>query len=311
MAKDLLLGIALAAGRGLSVFCLSVFFTIAALTMDGDALSTPGNDSWPMAFAVVRSAAPGCEPTCPEWISAEGTIAAATPALLKSLLKTLGGRKLPIVIWSPGGDVDAAIALGRMIRQRKLETAVGKTRFVGCQPTDKDCSANDGKGAHLLGTAYADGAFCNSACPLMLAGGVRRVVGEWAFLGVHQITTVFAKTQFTYRTKYRVVNGKRRTVEKKVVGRKSLGSYTTYEMNKATQRKLTAYLKEMGIDQSVVDVMKSTPASDIRQIALYDLLKSKLVTSLDSVDLLTAGKICTTVPAAANCRVFTVSDIKQ
>ena len=108
-----------------------------------------------------------------------------------------------------------------------------------------------------------------------------------------------------------MVNGKRRIVEKKVVGRKSLGSYTTYEMNKAVERKLTAYFKEMGIDQSVVDVMKSTPASDIRQIALYDLLKSKLVTSLDSVDLLTAGKICTTVPAAANCRVFTVSDIKQ
>ena len=46
-------------------------------------------------------------------------------------------------------------------------------------------------------------------------------------------------------------------------------------MNKATERKLTAYLKEMGIDQSIVDVMKSTPASDIRQIALFDLLKTR------------------------------------
>ena len=176
---------------------------------------------------------------------------------------------------------------------------------------EKDCSANDGKGAHLLGTAYANGAFCNSACPLMFAGGVRRVVGQWAFLGVHQITTVFAKTQLTYRTKYRVVNGKRRTVETKIVGRKNIGSFTTYEMNEAMERKLTAYLKEMGIDQSIVDVMKSTPATDIRQIALLDLLQSKLVTNLDAVDVLTAGKICATVPAAANCRVFTMSDLKR
>ncbi|TGT50271.1 hypothetical protein EN809_040095, partial [Mesorhizobium sp. M2E.F.Ca.ET.166.01.1.1] len=30
----------------------------------------------PMRFAVVRSSAPGCEPNCPEWIAAEGTIEA-------------------------------------------------------------------------------------------------------------------------------------------------------------------------------------------------------------------------------------------
>ena len=84
-----------------------------------------------MAFVVVRSGEPGCEPTCPEWISAEGGIAANTPAQLKKLLKTLGGRKLPIVVSSPGGDVDAALALGRMIRQYKLDVAVGKTRFAG------------------------------------------------------------------------------------------------------------------------------------------------------------------------------------
>jgi hypothetical protein len=268
-------------------------------------------DTPPMRFVVVRSSEPGCEPVCAEWISAEGTILAKTPSELKRLLKTLGGRKLPIVLFSPGGDVDAALALGRLIRQNKLDTAVGATRFLGCQPTQKDCTANDGKGAHLLGSAYANGAFCNSACPLVLAGGIHRQVGQWAFLGVHQITTTFTKTQLTYRTKYRVVNGKKRTLEKKIVGRKNVGNYTTYEMNKAVERKLVAYLKEMGVDPSLVEVMKSTPATDIRQIALFDLLKSKLVTSLDAVDVLASSKICTTIPAAANCRLFTVADLKE
>ena len=311
LAKDYLSEVIPAGWRGLIVFWLSVFFMIATFTISGDALSTPFDESPPMRFVVVRSNEPGCEPVCAEWISAEGTIRAKTPGELKSLLKTLGGRKLPVVLFSPGGDVDAALALGRLIRQNKLDTAVGKTRFTGCQPEQKDCTANDGKGAHFIGTAYANGAFCNSACPLILAGGVHRQVGQWAFLGVHQITTTFTKTQLTYRTKYRVVNGKRRTLEKKIVGRKNVGNYKIYEMNKAMERKLVAYLKEMGVDPSVVEVMKSTPATDIRRIALFDLLKSQLVTSLDAVDVLANGKICTTVPAAANCRVFTMSDLKR
>ncbi|TIV22294.1 MAG: hypothetical protein E5V90_34440, partial [Mesorhizobium sp.] len=40
-----------------------------------------------MRFVVVRSSATGCEPNCPEWISAEGTIEAGTPALFRRLLK--------------------------------------------------------------------------------------------------------------------------------------------------------------------------------------------------------------------------------
>ena len=232
-------------------------------------------------------------------------------AELKSLLKTLGGRKLPIVLFSPGGDVDAALALGRLIRQNKLDTAVGVTEFQGCQPDEKDCHANDGRGAHLLGSAYASGAMCNSACPLVLAGGVHRLVGGAAFLGVHQITTTFTKTQLTYRTKYRVVNGKKRITEKKIVGRKNVGNYTTYEMNKTVERKLAAYLKEMGIDQSIIEIMKTTPASEIRRIALLDLIKSKLVTRPDAVHVLTSNADLQTVPAAANCRLFTVADLKQ
>ncbi|RUW99710.1 hypothetical protein EOA27_35240, partial [Mesorhizobium sp. M2A.F.Ca.ET.037.01.1.1] len=87
-----------------------------------------------MRFVVVRSSATGCEPNCPEWISAEGTIEAGTPALFRRLLKTLDGRQLPIVVNSPGGNVDAALQLGRMIRKNKLDIAVGITEFSGCSP---------------------------------------------------------------------------------------------------------------------------------------------------------------------------------
>ena len=165
------------------------------------------DDASEMRFVVVRSSAPGCEPNCPEWISAEGAIAAGTPALLKRTLKTLGRRKLPIIVNSPGGNVDAALQLGRIIRKNKLDIAIGKTEFSDCWPGMTDCRANDGKGAAYFGTATDGGAMCNSACPLMFAGGVRRVVGSWAYLGVHQITTTYFPTKRQYRTTYRVSCG--------------------------------------------------------------------------------------------------------
>ncbi|MDX8529224.1 hypothetical protein RFM68_32815 [Mesorhizobium sp. MSK_1335] len=255
-----------------------------------------------MRFVVVRSSAPGCEPNCPEWISAEGTIDAGTPVLLKRLLKTLGGRQLPIVVSSPGGNVDAALQLGRMVRKNKLDIAVGITEFSGCSPGMKNCRDNDGKGQPYSGVAYDSGAMCNSACPLMFAGGIRRVVGEWAYLGVHQITTTYRREKLLYRTTYRVVNGRKKIISTKIVSRKNAGSYKTYEMSKAVEKRLSAYLNEMGVEQGVLGVMKATPASDIRQIEPEDMLEMKLVTSLDSLDLLTERTICQRQPAPANCR---------
>ncbi|WP_292402361.1 hypothetical protein [Mesorhizobium sp.] len=286
----------------LGLICLA-----SLLVMEHAAFAANTKESTPdfgptMRFVVVRSSAPGCEPTCPEWISAEGSIVAGTPALFKRTLKALGGRKLPVVVDSPGGNVEAALALGRLLRKNKLDIAVGKTRFTGCQPDAKDCKENDGKGARYFGNAFAEGAICNSACPLMFAGGIRRVVGQWAFLGVHQITTTYIKTKLQYRTTYRVVGGKKKILSKKIVGRKNAGSYKTYEMSKSVEKRLAAYLNEMGVGQAVLETMKNTPASTIQQLAPYEMLQAKLVTSLDAVDLLTATILCKADPVAANCR---------
>lgn len=260
------------------------------------------NDMSEMRFVVVRSNAPGCEPNCPEWISAEGTIEAGTPAQLKRMLKALGRRQLPIIVNSPGGNVEAALQLGRMIRKARLDVAVGVTDFSGCWPGMKDCRANDGKVAPYFGAAFDGGAMCNSACPLMFAGGVRRVVGNSAFLGVHQITTTYRREQVYYRTTYRIVNGRKKILGTKVVSRKNAGSYKTYEMSKSTEKRLSAYLKEMGIGAGVLQTMKATPASDIHRIDLDDMLAMNLVTSKSTLAVLTSASLCNPVQPAPNCR---------
>ncbi|TIT42835.1 MAG: hypothetical protein E5W75_26760, partial [Mesorhizobium sp.] len=150
--------------------------------------------------------------------------------------------------------------------------------------------------------AYDDGAMCNSACPLMFSGGVRRVVGDYGYLGVHQITTTFHRERLLYRTTYRIVNGKKKIISTKVVSRKNAGSYKTYEMSGTVEKTLSVYLREMGIGDGVLEIMKATPASEIRQIPLDAMLTMKLVTSRDAVDLLTTASLCRLNRPATNCR---------
>ena len=286
----------------LALICLVSLLAMGSTASAAETKKSEPDPDAPMRFVVVRSNAPGCEPTCPEWISAEGAISAKSPALLKAALKTIGRRNLPIVVNSPGGDVDAAIAMGRMIRKNKLDIAVGKTWFAGCEPGAKNCKENDAKGSRYIGNPYVLGSYCASACPMMLAGGTRRLVGPLAYLGVHQITTTVVQMNVQYEVRYRIVKGKKRVISKKIVGRKNTGSYKTYEMSKAVERKLATYFKEMGVDLSVIETMKSTPASEIQQIELGDMLAMKLVTSADAADLLINARLCTLEPLASNCR---------
>ena len=69
-----------------------------------------------------------------------------------------GEPNLPtsIALNSPGGDVDDALQIGRLIRARDLPVVI------------------------------APGAVCFSACPYILAGGRERQVSREGFVGVHQ-----------------------------------------------------------------------------------------------------------------------------
>jgi hypothetical protein len=65
-----------------------------------------------------------------------------------------------VVLHSPGGSVADALAMGRLIREKKFATEV--------EP----------------------GEYCVSSCPLMFAGGVERRAGDRATIGVHQVAAL-------------------------------------------------------------------------------------------------------------------------
>ena len=93
-------------------------------------------------------------------LMATGTI---TPGISQAFAAEVGKRGdyvKAVVLNSPGGSVTDALAMGRLIRERKFATEVEAGRY------------------------------CVSSCPLMFAGGVERHAGDRATIGVHQVAAI-------------------------------------------------------------------------------------------------------------------------
>ncbi|MBL0372045.1 hypothetical protein JJB09_08390 [Rhizobium sp. KVB221] len=268
-----------------------VCLSISAVAMASDKKPVNPFDE-PMVFAIVRSNAGFCEPNCPEWIYAEGQIDAKTPSRLRKVLKQAGERNLPLLIVSPGGNVHAAIEMGRIVRKRKMVVQVGFTGFAGCRPRDQGCRGDGPLPGEFRGMALVQGAFCWSACPLVLAGGVRRLSDPASMTGVHQVTTVYQREKVFYRERFRVVNGERKLVSRKIVNRKKAGTKVTTTLPKSTRKLLTAYFRDMGIDRVLLDAMLSTPPDKIRRLSPDEMLKMRLVTEVTAGDLVVDPQVC-------------------
>lgn len=157
---------------------------IVSLGTYASASDDPG--ARPMTFILVSEG--DCSIECIQWVSAEGRITHATSTRFASFLESLKNRKLPIVIQSRGGDVNAALAIGRMIRKAGLETAIGRTQLNDCPMLDPRCKVKMVMGGWSSGTVHSGGAYCFSACPFVVAGGVVRAAAPTASIGLHQIT---------------------------------------------------------------------------------------------------------------------------
>ena len=93
-------------------------------------------------------------------LMATGTI---TPGISQNFAAEVGKRGdyvKTVVLNSPGGSVTDALAMGRLIRERKFATEVEA------------------------------GKYCASSCPLVFAGGVERRAGDRATIGVHQVAAL-------------------------------------------------------------------------------------------------------------------------
>ena len=128
---------------------------LAPLLPGGDRRVTPlpqpdGALAKPMTFELIGGGK----------LMATGTI---TPGLSESFASEIAKRSdyiKTVVLNSPGGSVADALAMGRLIRDKKFATEVEA------------------------------GKYCASSCPLVFAGGVERRAGDKAVIGVHQVVAI-------------------------------------------------------------------------------------------------------------------------
>lgn len=230
-----------------------------------------------MTFQVIRNSDPACEPTCPEWIYAAGSIETSSPPALRKLLKSLGAVHLPIVLTSNGGDRQSAQELGRIARKNKLTIAIGTSPVV-CKDKPSVCRTRSG----IDGTARFRDANCLSACPFFLAGGVKRLNSDRNLIRVHKGQAVL------------YTNGDRSFTEIKSAKR-----VAKVLANAHLEKK--QYLREMGIAVALEDEAFKYSGDDFYEISMDKQRSWGLVTgSVEGLDF-TDPRFCKRQPLPENC----------
>jgi hypothetical protein len=210
-----------------------------------------------MIFYAAHGGEDACGNNCSDWIAAEGNVEWDTFKRLFAFLDRLGARKMLVLNVKDAGDLKAAMSLGKIIRERKLDASAGTTVVAGCAKlTDADCFALKRGGAPLDARLDTSSVECDLVCVVVLAGGVHRTLPADAkvMIGGLQI---------------------RNRVAPNVSPESSQGLRTYFN------DQLELYLSQMGVNPQIVSIMdrdskthRSTPLSN------NDLLKLGLVTGL-------------------------------
>jgi hypothetical protein len=282
-----------------------LFFVVAMATSAFSA--TPDvapTDDPEMQFFVVRATLSGCEPDCPEWIQGQGRIASTSVAKLKALLTDKSNRNLPLFLHSGGGDINAALQMGRVIRQYKMTTTIGRTLFTLCDPYRSAQCRPSVSNKSYRGIAMDYGAKCMSACPLLLLGGSQRLVSPNAFLGLHQPVRVDHPYIDRYWETYRLVNGRKVIISKKFVKRITLAPKKVVGVDNRLRNYLAGYIKEMNGSVGILDEMQKADPTNIYKIQESDVRNLGLATSTDTLDAFSRIETCNASALPSYCVVI-------
>jgi hypothetical protein len=210
----------------------------------------------PIAFYVVKGSPDSCGQGCDRWIAAEGKIDNAAAARFRTFMKRFGDPHLPIYFHSPGGNLDQALVIGNMLREKKMAARVGRTVATECGFEAQDsnvCVKLKQSGRELHGDVWLRYAECNSACPYLILGAVNREIAPEALLAVHSPRVTL---NFT-------------------------GGVPTREMRTAAlqqtlaraDRMVADYLRKMGADPNLLTASRSVPFESMRILTREEIVR--------------------------------------
>lgn len=253
---------------------IAIVFSLVVIGHVGELFAS--TSSPPMQVKLVRASG-DCEPACPEWLAAYGRIDALTPAAFRAALSKFSKQQLPVVINSPGGSVRAAIEIGRLIREKQLDVIAGKTTILPCDPILEECRSLQRRG--LTNAKVVDGkAWCASSCSILIAGGVRRFIGEDARIGVHAMTRYGGQIEREWLIEEpdpTSLDGKKQVKSRgfQMTGEGTPSGPEAYEP-------VRKFYLDMGVAVDLVDFMRSIPASKMRTHTVDQLRRFQLATEI-------------------------------
>ncbi|MBR0753348.1 hypothetical protein JQ604_14255 [Bradyrhizobium jicamae] len=242
---------------------LLVLFVGPAVAANTVRPRAPITASPPVVFYVAKGAPDACGHGCDTWIAVEGQIDGGAAARFKKFLAPLRARNLPIYFSSPGGNLDQAVAMGAMLREKPTVARVARTvvRDCGFEAQDSEvCLKLKRSGREVHADLWTRYAMCNSACPYLMLGATTREIAPDAVLGVHS-----PKVIPHFRCNLPVPN---------------CGTPSQEMRSAATQRglaradtMLTAYIKRMGVDIGLLHLANTVPYENMHVLTRDEITR--------------------------------------
>lgn len=152
--------------RAVAALTLVVAWGAASVAADNPAPGTALSAAGYLRITAVAPGYAGRDASDGRWfVYLEGYIDTGAAARLERVLDKEQVRSAVVYFDSPGGHVVEAMALGRLLRQRRYATSVG---------------------ARAADAALPRPGRCYSACPIAFTGGVLRSLEPGSVLGIHR-----------------------------------------------------------------------------------------------------------------------------
>jgi hypothetical protein len=213
----------------------------------------------PLTFFLARGREDSCGPGCREWIAADGQFDEGSAARFRVFLARTKPGPIPIFFNSNGGLQEEAIAIGRIMRDRRMRAGIALTRPQVCmhKPDDRAvCETAKKSGKPLISEWTSFDANCNSACGIALIGATERWIPPGGAIGIH------SPAYYCFLRSGRIVGQK---------GNSALATQCRkFTAQGAAQ--LADYAREMGIGPGFVAATNKVPHDEVRYLTREELV---------------------------------------
>ncbi|WP_334395410.1 hypothetical protein [Bradyrhizobium sp. AZCC 2289] len=210
-----------------------------------------------MTFYVAKGAPDACGRGCDSWIAVEGQVDSAAAPRFRKFFQKVRGRNLPIYFSSPGGNLDQALAMGGMLREKPVTARVARTvvRECGFEAQDSDvCLKLKQSGRELHGELWTRGATCNSACPYLMLGATTREIAPDAVLAVHSPKVVVHFSGLATPTR-------------------EMRAAATERGHERADRMVASYIVRMGVDIGLLSLTSTVKFEDIHALTREEIIR--------------------------------------